>query len=152
MLVGGVMLTPIWMVRQRNFARGQSMKRCCIVSSWSRKEQCALPTHRCFTRLSLVRITRLWTNHLKILIRKGTFTFQLCFDLVIGPELMRSKYIDLTENTPLTVNFQWKESGWSESWTSINLCTKCSQEFHRSPTKDLLNWMFNVTDYNTVTM
>ena len=77
MLAGGVILKAIWMVRQRSLARGQWIKKCCIVSSWSQKQHWVLPTCLHFTKLSLVKITSLCTNHMKIFTFKCTLIFQI---------------------------------------------------------------------------
>ena len=63
---GGLMLKAIWIILQSNFASGHSMNKCCIVSSRSQKQQRELPTHRLFNKLSLMRITCLCTNHIKM--------------------------------------------------------------------------------------
>ena len=150
MLIGGWMLKAIWIDRHNNFASGHSRKRCLIVSFWSQKQHLGLPTQFLFIRLSLVKMTPLWTNHIKILMRSGTLIFHMCKDLDNDPESIKSKYMDFTENNPFVVNFQLILSAWSESWTSINLRTRCNQAFQRSPTRDLLNWMLSGTEFNTV--
>ena len=150
MLVGGCTLKEICIDRHNNFASGHSRKRCLIDSFWSQKQHLELPTQFLFARLSLVRITPLWTNHIKILIRSGTLIFQKCNDLDNGPVSIKSRYIDFTEKTPVAVNFQRIVSAWSDSWTSINLRTSCNQASQRSPTRDLLKWILSGIEFNTV--
>ena len=150
MLLGVFMLKVIYIDRHNSFARGHSRKRCFTDSLWSQKQHLVLPTQFLLVRLSLVRITPLWTNHIKILIRSGTLIFQKWNDLDSGPVPIKSRYIDFTEKTPVVFNFQWIVSSRSDSWTSINLQTSCNQASHRSPTRDLLKWILSGTEFNTV--
>lgn len=106
MLLGGAILKATCMDRHKTLAIGQSRKRCLIDSSWSQKLHLLDPVQLRLAKLSLVRITCLWTNHMNTLIRKGTFTFQICKDRGRETELIKSKYIDFTENTPFLVSFQ----------------------------------------------
>ena len=98
--------------RQSNRANGHLRKRCCIVSSSSQKQHLLLPAHRRFAKLSLVKMTPLWTNHMNTLIFKGTFTFQIFRGLGIVSVLIKSIYIDLSEKkNPEEVSFQITLSG-----------------------------------------
>ena len=121
---GGVMLKAMWTDRHKFFAKGQSRKRCLMDSCWSQKLHLVDPVQLRFTKLSFVKITCLCTNHINTLILKGTLTFQTCFDQGITLELITSKYMDLTENSPFLDNFQHNWSGSWDSWTSINLRTR----------------------------
>ena len=150
MLIGGFTLKAIWRVRQSSLANEKSRKRSWIVSSWWQRQHQELLTHLHFTRSSFVNITPLCTNHMKILIISRTIIFQMCTDLKIGLESNRSKYINFTDKLTFLDSFQWLVFGWAESWTSINLRTKCSQEFHHSPTRDLLNCILRGNDCSTV--
>src|SRR3990170_7717412 len=113
--LGGVILNAIWTVRHMTFANGQSRKKCLIVSSRSQKLHLVGPVQLRFTKLSLVKITYLWTNHINTLIFKGTLTSQTCLELGIELELITSTYIDLTVNAPDLVSFQRNSSGCWES-------------------------------------
>ena len=74
---GGVILKAIWIVLHKILASGQSRKRCLIVSSRSQKLHLVGPVQLRFVKLSLVKITCLWTNHINTFIFKGTLTSQL---------------------------------------------------------------------------
>ena len=139
MLVGGCMLKAIWIEHHNNFASGHSRKRCLIISLWSQKQHLELPMQLLLSKLSLVKMTPLWANNMKILIQSGTLIFHMCKDLDNGPESIKSRYIDFTEKISFAANFQWIVSSWSDSWTSINPRTRCNHTFHRSPTRDCLN-------------
>ena len=143
---GGVMLKAMWANRHSIFARGQSIKRCLIDSCWSQKLHLVDPIQLCFAKLSLVKITCLCTNHINTLIFKGTLTFQTCFERGITLELITSKYMDLTENSPFLVSIQHNWSGCWDSWTSVNLLTRLSQTSQRFPTSVLLNWILSGVD------
>lgn len=136
------MLKAIWSERRNNLAIGQSRNRCLIVSLFWQKLHLGLPFQFPLARLSFIRITPLWTNHMKILILSGTLIFHICADFGIGVESMICMYIDLTVKTPFVVNFQCTRSGRSKRLMSINLLTRCSQLIHLSPIKDLRNWIF----------
>ena len=61
-LVGGGKLYATWTVRQIKVAKGQEIKRCWIVSSLSQKQHFLHPFQFRLAKLSLVRITSLWTK------------------------------------------------------------------------------------------
>ena len=107
----GVTLKAMWIDLHKIFAKGQSRKRCLIDSSLSQKLHLLQPVQLRFAKLSLVRMTCLWTNHINTLIFKGTLTFQTCFELGMTLALIISKYMDLTENSPFLVSFQRSWSG-----------------------------------------
>ena len=109
--LGGVILKAMCTVRHRTLANRQSRKRCLIVSSRSQKLHLVGHVQLRFAKLSLVNITCLCTNHINTLIFKGTLTFQTCLDLGIELELITSRYIDLTVNSPDLVTFQRNLSG-----------------------------------------
>ena len=103
---GEVILKAMWTDLHKFFAKGQSRKRCLIDSSLSQKLHPLDPVQLRFTKLSLVRITCLWTNHMNTLIFEGTLTFQTCFELGIMLELIIYEYMDLTENSAFLASFQ----------------------------------------------
>jgi hypothetical protein len=112
---GGVMLNAIYTTCQSILAKGHQMKRWSIVSFWSQKQYLAHPCHFLLTKLSFVGITFLCRNHMKILIFKGTFIFQMYFLRYTVCPFNKSKYIDLTVNTPDKVKFHLKISSLSLS-------------------------------------
>ena len=75
-------------------------------SSQSQKLYLVNPVQLRFAKLFLVKMTCLCTNHVNTLIFKGTLTFQTCFELGIELELITSRYMDLTVNSPFLVSFQ----------------------------------------------
>ncbi|XBJ08229.1 hypothetical protein VPH35_013587 [Triticum aestivum] len=101
----------MWTVRQSTLANGQSKKRCLIVSSRSQKLHLVGPVQLRLIKLSLVKITCLWTNHINTFIFKGTLTAQTCLEVGMELELITSIYIDFTVNTPDLVSFQRNSSG-----------------------------------------
>ncbi|XBH70642.1 hypothetical protein VPH35_098258 [Triticum aestivum] len=109
------MLKAICIDRHNNYASGHRRKRCLIDSFWPQKQHLELPIQFLFSKLSLVKITPLCTNYIKILMRSGTLIFHMCKDLDNGPESIKSKYMDFTEKIPFEVNFQLIVSDWSES-------------------------------------
>ena len=108
---GGVMSKAMWTDRHKFFAKGQSRKRCLMDSCWSQKLHLVDPVQLRFARLSFIKITCLCTNHINTLIRKGTLTFQTCFEQGMTLVFMPSRYMDLTENLPSLVSFQNSLSG-----------------------------------------
>src|SRR4051812_4794004 len=100
------MLKAMWTIRHRTLANGQSRKRCLIVSSRSQKLQLVGLVQLRFAKLSLVKMTCLCTNHINTLTFSGTLTVQTYLELGIELELITSRYIDLTINSPDLVSFQ----------------------------------------------
>ena len=149
MEVGGLILKAIWTDRHRILASGQSRKRCLIVSLWSQKLHLAEHIQLRFVRLSFVKMTYLCTNHINTLIRKGTFTFQTCFEEGMTLEFMTSRYIDLAENTLSLVSFQYNRFGRWDNWTSINRLTRWSQASQRLPTSVLRKLILRGVDCKT---
>ena len=110
--LGEVILNVMWTVRHKTLANGQSKNKCLIVSSRSQKLHLVGHVQLRLIKLSFVKITCLWTNHINTLIFKGTLTAQTYLEVGIACELITSIYIDLTVNTPELVNFQCNISGW----------------------------------------
>ena len=109
--LGGVILKAIWTVLHKTLTSGQSRKRCLIVSSRSQKLHLVGPVQLRFVKLSLVKITCLWRNHINTFIFKGILTAQTCLNLGMKLELITSIYIDLTVNTPDLLSSQRNSSG-----------------------------------------
>jgi hypothetical protein len=107
--LGGSKSNVIWIIRQINFARGHSKINVLWILYYRKnilflfltgKHLVSLPFYFLLIRLSLVRITFWWWNHMKILILSGTFIFQIYFLRNIMSSSRRSKYIDFTVKIP----------------------------------------------------
>jgi hypothetical protein len=90
-----------------NSCKRTSNKKVLYALSWSQKQHFLHPNQFLFARLSLVRISFLCKNHMKIFVFNGTFVFQryLCRYIVLSSR--RSRYIDLTVNLPDWVKLHW---------------------------------------------
>ena len=125
-------------MRQTIRARGHVKNKWCIVSSWSQKQHFLHPCQFLRTRLSFVRITLRYRNHIKILIFSGTFIFQMNLRWEDTWPLIKSRYKDWTVNLPEGVKSQEKTSFSFDSWTSIKRESKWVHLFHLLPVNDLL--------------
>jgi hypothetical protein len=75
--VGGGKLKEIWIVRQTNFAKWQSKRRCCIDSLEEQKQHFLSPCHCSLAKLFFFKITPLYKYHKKTLILRGSFNFHI---------------------------------------------------------------------------
>jgi hypothetical protein len=101
---------------------------------WVKKQHFSSPFHFLLTRLSLVKITPWLRYQRKILIFKGSFTFQLMHLWGVPSYFIMSLYIDCVEKT-LLPRHQMKASSWSSSCTCSIDPTSCIQLSLLTPTK-----------------
>jgi hypothetical protein len=127
---GGARPKAIWIIRQIILAKGHSIKRCCTNSLSSQKQHFVSPSQFLFFRLTLVTISFLWMNHIKILIFYETFIFQMYVRRYFVSLLIMSRYIDLTVYPPDLVRPQTKISFSFDRLICIRRCTKCNQRRH----------------------
>ena len=77
MLVAGIKLKETWTILHINLAKWQSKSKCCIDSSEEQKQHFLSPCHCRRTRLSFVKTTPLYSDHIKTLILRGSFSFHV---------------------------------------------------------------------------
>jgi hypothetical protein len=77
--VGGGILKVKCTTCQTNLANGYQINKCSTVSAELQKAHLGHPVQHLFNKLSLVKITFLCKNHIKILISSGTFIFHKYF-------------------------------------------------------------------------
>ena len=82
-----------------NLAKWQSKSKCCIDSSDEQKQHFLSPCH-CRAKLSFVKTTPLYKYHIKTLILRGSFSFQINVLYGIASAPNKALYIELTENNP----------------------------------------------------
>jgi len=125
--MGGVILKETCTILQIILANWQSKKRCWIVSSKLQKQHFILPFHCQRARLSLVRTTPFCKYHMKTLIFKGIFNFQMILLYGTAKCATKALYIDRTVNWLFCFNVHKKVSFWSVNWTFTTLATRWSQ-------------------------
>jgi hypothetical protein len=143
MLEGDCRPKLMYSTLQVNFARSQSMKRCCIVSLLWQKQHVAAPCQFLLSKLSLVNITFLYNSHRNTLTFSGILSFHrniLCGTI---SESIIVIYIELTENCPLDVSAHLKMSGWSFKCIFAMLWTRSCHDYRFTPTKLLRNETFS---------
>jgi hypothetical protein len=89
------------------------------------KQHDSLPFQILLIRLSWVRITFRWGNHMKILILSGTFIFQIYYFRYFVSSSRWSKYIIFTVKIPKDVKPHTKISFSSFNWTWSSCCSSC---------------------------
>jgi hypothetical protein len=93
-----------------NDAYKQLKNRCFIVSGLLQKQHILLPYQCLLAKLSFVNVTPLLRHHIKILIFKGSLSFQRSLLCTPIPLLKDARYKDLTVNISLVVKFHLNES------------------------------------------
>jgi len=81
-----------------NLANWQPKNKCCIYSSNEQKQHFQSPCHYRRAKLSFVKTTLLYKYHIKTLILRGSFSFQINVFYGIASATNKAMYMVLTEN------------------------------------------------------
>jgi len=113
------------------------------------KQHLLSPCHCRLAKLSFVKITPLYKYHMKILILRGSLSFQI--KVLYGVACVPNKvlYMELTEYSPLWCIPHTKRSLWFVNCTSTTMATTSCHAHKFAPIKDLLKATFNGVVANT---
>ena len=112
-----------------------------MVSSLLHKQQTLLPFQILLTRLSFVKITPFFRNHMKILFFRGIFICHISC-VTFKPLLTKNLYIEFTEKDPFLCKPQTNLSGILLSVTCTILATRLCHSVNFVPTKGLMKNTF----------